>query len=285
MDAQPAAERFYEVMDTPIGVQDSTHAVKVGALKQRVSVSDVCFSYGREPVLSHVSFEARAGEVVAIVGRTGAGKTTLIDLLMRFYDPDSGSIEFDGVDLRQVERDSLLAQIAVVGQEPFLFDATIRENLRYGRPDATPEQILAAARAAHVDEFVNQLPDGYETEVGAVGVRLSGGQRQRITIARAILRDPSILIFDEATSSLDSKSERYVQDAIDTLLGGHRTVFMIAHRLSTIRRADKIVVIENGTVSQVGTHAELIHAGGLYRELIELQMAPRDGAEGALQTH
>jgi subfamily B ATP-binding cassette protein MsbA len=285
MDAQPAADRFYEVMDTPIGVQDSEHAVKIGALRRGVSVSDVCFSYGREPVLSHVSFEARAGEVVAIVGRTGAGKTTLIDLLMRFYDPDSGRITFDGVDLREVERDSLLAQIAVVGQEPFLFDATIRENLRYGRPGATPEQILAAARAAHVDEFVSQLPDGYDTEVGAVGVRLSGGQRQRITIARAILRDPSILIFDEATSSLDSKSERYVQDAIDTLLGGHRTVFVIAHRLSTIRRADKIVVIENGTISQVGTHAELIHAGGLYRELIELQMTPRDAAEGALQTH
>jgi len=285
MDAQPAADRFFEVMDTPIGVQDASDAVQVGVLQRGVSISDVCFSYGREPVLSHVSFEARAGEVVAIVGRTGAGKSTLIDLLMRFYDPDSGQIAFDGIDLRAVERDSLLAQIAVVGQEPFLFDASIRENLRYGRPNATEAQILAAAHAAHVDEFVNQLPDGYDTEVGSVGVRLSGGQRQRITIARAILRDPSILIFDEATSSLDSKSERYVQDAIDALLGGHRTVFMIAHRLSTIRRADKIVVIENGTVSQIGTHAELIRAGGLYRELIELQASPRAQGEGAIHTH
>ena len=285
MDAQPAADRFFEVMDTPIGVQDSPRAVRVGALREGVSIENVGFSYGREPVLSRVSFEARAGEVVAIVGRTGAGKTTLIDLLMRFYDPDSGRIAYDGVDLREVARDSLLAQIAVVGQEPFLFDATIRENLRYGRPNATPEQILAAARAAHVDEFVSQLPEGYETEVGSVGVRLSGGQRQRITIARAILRDPSILIFDEATSSLDSKSERYVQDAIDALLGGHRTVFMIAHRLSTIRRADKIVVIENGTISQVGTHAELIRAGGLYRELIELQASPHGQAGAAPPTH
>jgi subfamily B ATP-binding cassette protein MsbA len=285
MDAQPAADRFFEVMDTPIGVQDTRHAVQVGALQRGVSISDVCFSYGREPVLSHVSFEARAGEVVAIVGRTGAGKSTLIDLLMRFYDPDSGKIAFDGIDLRDVERNSLLAQIAVVGQEPFLFDASIRENLRYGRPNATEEQILAAAHAAHVDEFVKQLPDGYDTEVGSVGVRLSGGQRQRVTIARAILRDPSILIFDEATSSLDSKSERYVQDAIDALLGGHRTVFLIAHRLSTIRRADKIVVIENGTVSQMGTHAELIRAGGLYSELIELQASPLAQDDGAIHTH
>jgi len=250
-----------------------------------VTLTDVCFSYGREPVLDRVSFEVNAGEVVAIVGRTGAGKTTLIDLLMRFYDPDSGRIEIDGVDLRRVERDSLLAQIAVVGQEPFLFDASIHENLLYGRPGASQEQVLAAARAAHVDEFASQLPEGYETEVGSVGVRLSGGQRQRITIARAILRDPSILIFDEATSSLDSKSERYVQDAIDALLGGHRTVFVIAHRLSTIRRADKIVVLENGTVSQIGTHNELVCAGGLYRELIELQTTAHTPGESSVQTH
>jgi subfamily B ATP-binding cassette protein MsbA len=285
MDAQPATERFYEVMDTPVDVRDAPDAIRVGALRDGVTLSDVTFSYGREPVLSHVSFEARRGEVVAIVGRTGAGKTTLIDLLLRFYDPDLGSIAYDGVDLRGVERDSLLAQISVVGQEPFLFDASIRENLRYGRPDASEEQILAAARAAHVDEFVRQLPQGYDTEVGAMGVRLSGGQRQRITIARAILRDPSILIFDEATSSLDSKSERYVQDAIDSLLGGRRTVFMIAHRLSTLRHADKIVVLENGTVTQIGTHAELIRAGGLYRELVELQATPRGEGQRPAQTH
>jgi len=210
---------------------------------------------------------------VAVVGRTGAGKTTLIDLLLRFYDPDAGCLEIDGVDLRRVTRDSLLAQIAVVAQEPFLFDGTIRENLQYGQLDATDDEVLAAARAAHVDEFVHELSAGYDTEVGASGVRLSGGQRQRVTIARAILKDPSILILDEATSSLDSKSEKYVQEAIDALLGGNRTVFVIAHRLSTIRRADRILVLENGRITQQGTHQELIRSGGLYAELVELQTA------------
>jgi ATP-binding cassette subfamily B protein len=215
----------------------------------------------------------KAGEVVALVGRTGAGKTTIADLLMRFHDPTSGGIEIDGSDLRGIARESLLAQIAVVTQEPFLFDATIRDNIRYGRPGASEDEILEAARAAHVDEFANALPQGYETEVGAAGVRLSGGQRQRITIARALLKNPAILIFDEATSALDSKSEQFVQEAIEALFGG-RTVFLIAHRFSTLRRADRIVVLEGGRVSQTGTHAELIREGGLYRELIDLQVTP-----------
>ena len=185
--------------------------------------------------------------------------------------PTEGCVEIDGVDLRRVSRDSLLGQIAVVTQEPFLFDGTIRENLQYGKLDAIDDEVLAAAQAAHVDEFVHELPEGYDTEVGASGVRLSGGQRQRVTIARAILKDPSILILDEATSSLDSKSEKYVQEAIDALLGGNRTVFVIAHRLSTIRRADRILVLENGRITQQGTHQELILSGGLYAELVELQ--------------
>jgi ATP-binding cassette, subfamily B, bacterial MsbA len=272
VDAEPSAERYFEVLDSPLEVRDASDAVAIGRIHGGIRFDAVTFSYGREPVLEDVRFEARAGEVVAIVGRTGAGKTTLIDLLLRFYDPTGGKIEIDGVDLRRVQRASLLDQMAVVSQEPFLFDGTIRENIRYGRLDASDEDILAAARAAHVDEFAEGLPQGYDTEVGAAGTRLSGGQRQRVTIARAILRDPAILILDEATSSLDSKSERLVQDAIEKLMPG-RTAFVIAHRLSTVRAANTIVVLEHGRVSQIGSHDELMAQSGLYRELIELQQA------------
>jgi subfamily B ATP-binding cassette protein MsbA len=270
MDAEPSASRFFEVMDSPIEIRDVGDAALLEGVREGLRLRDVCFSYDREPVLQGVSFEVRAGEMVAIVGRTGSGKTTLIDLLLRFYDPTSGSIEIDGIDIRRISRDSLLARTAVVTQEPFLFDGSIRDNILYGRPEASETEVREAARAAYVEEFVDTLPEGYDTLVGAAGVRLSGGQRQRITIARAILRDPDILVFDEATSSLDSQSERYVQNAIEALLGG-RTVFVIAHRLSTVRRADKIVVIEDGRVSQTGTHDELVRSGGLYRSLVELQ--------------
>ena len=267
IDAQPSVARFFEVLDTPLEIQDSPNAIAMDGINRGIELRDVSFSYGREPVLNNISFKVHAGEVVAIVGPTGSGKTTLIDLLLRFYDPTSGSIEFDGIDLRRVQRTSLYERIAVVTQEPFLFDASIMENIRFGKPDATDEEVRAAARAANVDEFVQQFPDGYDTETGGGGVRLSGGQRQRITIARAILRDPSILIFDEATSALDSKSERLVQDAVEALFGS-RTVLLIAHRLSTVARADKIIVLENGAVSQIGTHSDLSAKRGLYRELI-----------------
>ncbi len=270
MDALPSAERFFELLDEPPGILDAPDAVRLHGVQRGIRISKVSFSYGREPVLRDVSLDVQPGEVVALVGRTGAGKTTLADLLLRLHDPESGSIEIDGVDLRRIQRDSLLDHIAVVTQEPFLFPGTIRDNIRYGRPGAPDEDVERAARAAHVDEFVQTLPQGFDTEVGDAGVKLSGGQRQRITIARAILKNPSILVFDEATSSLDAKSERYVQEAIDRLLGG-RTVFVIAHRLSTIRHADKIVVLEHGVVSAVGSHDELVAGDGLYRELVALQ--------------
>lgn len=272
VDTQPSAERIFAVLDTPEEIADAPDAVRIDGVRRGIAFRGVSFSYGREPVLTDVSFEVKAGEVVALVGRTGVGKTTIADLLMRFFDPTSGGIEIDGVDLRRIARGSLLEQIAVVTQEPFLFDGTIRENIRYGRIDAREDEIRAAGRAAYVDEFASALPEGYETRVGTAGVRLSGGQRQRITVARALLKNPAILIFDEATSALDSKSEQLVQAAIESLFGG-RTVFMIAHRFSTLRRADRIVVLENGRVSQMGSHEELIRASGLYRELVDLQAA------------
>jgi ABC-type multidrug transport system fused ATPase/permease subunit len=280
IDSIPSAERFLAILDTPGEPPDTPDAMRIGGVHQGISLRDVSFSYGREPVLDGISFEVAAGQVVALVGRTGSGKSTIADLLMRFHDPSSGSIAIDGVDLRRIQRESLLNQIAIVTQEPFLFTGSIRDNIQYGRLDASEDEVLAAAVAAHVDEFANSLPDGYDTEVGSDGVLLSGGQRQRITIARALLKNPAILILDEATSALDSKSENLVQDAIESLVGG-RTVFMIAHRLSTIRDADQIVVIEDGGVSQMGTHEELSAASGLYRELVEFQIAPELDGDGS----
>ncbi len=272
-DALPAASRLFEILDAPTEPVDPPEAVAIHRVQREIRFRDVSFSYGREPVLEGIDLEIRAGEVVAIVGRTGSGKTTLVDLLLRFQTPQGGRIEIDGIDLRDVRRDALRELVTVVPQDPFLFDTTLKENIRYGRPDASFEEIVRAARAAHAHEFIEGLPEGYETEVGELGARLSGGQRQRITIARAILRDPQILIFDEATSSLDARSERVVHDALTNLMRG-RTVLLIAHRLSTVRGADRIVVLEKGQITEEGTHDELLARSGLYRELVELQLAP-----------
>jgi subfamily B ATP-binding cassette protein MsbA len=269
MDALPSAERFFELLDLPAEVGD-TEGASPFSLRDRIRVQNLHFAYGREPVLEDVNFEVSAGEVIAIVGRTGAGKTTLADLLVRFYDPDRGSITFDGRDLRDIARQSLMKNIAVVTQEPLLLEGTIRDNIRYGRPDASTEDIERSAEAAHVMEFAERLPLGLDTPVGEAGGELSGGQRQRVTIARAILKNPALLIFDEATSALDAKSERFVQDAVESMMSG-RTVFVIAHRLSTIRNADKILVLDRGRVLGMGKHEELVARDGLYRELVALQ--------------
>ena len=267
------------MLDADIGDVYRPDAIDIDGVQESIRFDRVSYSYGRgDEVLRDVSLEVKANEVIAIVGRTGSGKTTLMDLLLRFDDPTEGAILLDGVDLRDIKRDSFLDHVAVVTQDSFLFDTTIRENIRYGRPEASEEEMREAARAAHVDEFVDQLPRGYDTEVGEFGTLLSGGQRQRITIARAIMKNPSILVFDEATSSLDAKTERVVQDAIDTLRG-KRTVFVIAHRLSTIRNADTIVVLEQGRVSQQGTHDTLMSESGLYREFVGLQVEATQRSE------
>lgn len=272
LESLASADRLFEILDEPEERADRPDAHPAEELRVAIEFDHVSFSYdGETLVLRDVSFRAERGEIVAIVGPTGAGKTTLADLLLRFYDPDQGAIRFDSVDIRDLQKKSFLDQIAVVTQEPFLFDTSIRENIRYGRPQSDDAAFEAAVRTAHVDEFVDELPNGYETGVLEGGMRLSGGQRQRITIARAILRDPSILVFDEATSSLDAKTERIVQDALDALQG-RRTVFVIAHRLSTIRRADRILVLDRGHIVAQGSHAELMEQRGLYRELVDLQV-------------
>lgn len=271
IESLASADRFFHIIDLHEEPADPPGAIAIDGVHQSIRFDDVGFSYDRDPVLRNVSLLVEPGEVIAIVGRTGQGKSTLVDLLLRFNEPESGSITIDGVALRDIARESFLAQIAVVAQEPFLFDTTIRQNIRYGREGASEADFELAVRAAHVDEFVDQLPQGYETPVGEFGLQLSGGQRQRITIARALMKDPAILVFDEATSSLDAKTERIVQEAIEGLRG-KRTVFVIAHRLSTIRSADRILVIEGGTISESGSHDELMARGGVYREMVDLQL-------------
>ena len=266
-EALASAERFFEVLDMETEVPDRSGARSIDGVAQGIAFRGVTLRYGDVVAVDRVDLEVAAGEVVAIVGRSGAGKTTLVDLLLRFHDPTAGRIEIDGCDLRDITRSSLLAQVGVVSQEPFLFDTTIAENIRYGRPDASDRALERVARIARVDEFVTQLPEGYETEVGEFGLRLSGGQRQRITIARALLKDPAVLVFDEATSALDTKTEQTLQEAIDALKG-NRTLFLVAHRLSTIRRADRIVVMEGGRIVEQGTHDELMNRPGVYRELV-----------------
>jgi subfamily B ATP-binding cassette protein MsbA len=248
----------------------------VEGLHQSIDFDHVTFAYEHAPVLADVSFTARRGDVTAIVGASGAGKTTLVDLIPRFYEPTGGAIRLDGVDTRDIKLKSLRKLTGIVSQDTVVFNDTVRNNLAYGMANRfTDEQVIAAARAANAHDFISQLPDGYNTILGERGTRLSGGQRQRIAIARALLIDPPILILDEATSALDTESERLVQEAIDRLLRG-RTVFVIAHRLSTIAHATQILVLDQGRLVERGTHEDLLARRGTYHRLHALQF-PRGG--------
>ena len=271
--ARAAGERVFEILDTASTVQEKPHAIVLDPLWQEIVFDDVRFGYhpGHE-ILQDVSLKVSAGEVVAFVGPSGVGKTTLVNLIPRFYDPTAGRILIDGVDIRDATLASLRGQMGIVTQETILFNDSIKNNIAYGVQETTFEKIVDAAKAANIHETVLKLQQGYDTVIGERGIRLSGGERQRIAIARAILKDPKILILDEATSALDMESERLVQEALEKLMA-RRTVFIIAHRLSTIQHADRIIVLENGRILEAGRHEDLLKTGALYRKLYELQFA------------
>jgi ATP-binding cassette, subfamily B, bacterial MsbA len=270
-EVQGAMARVFELLDTPLDIQDSPNAQSLESIRGDVQFDEVQFAYEeRPPVLEGVSFSIKAGECVALVGPTGAGKTTIINLLHRFYDPTKGRVLIDGHDVRSIQLDSLYHQLALVPQETFLFGGTIIDNIRYGRWEASETDVLEASQRANAHEFIQALPARYETILGEKGVNLSGGQRQRVAIARALLKDPRILILDEATSALDSHSESLVQGALTELMKG-RTTLMIAHRFSSIQRADRILVLHRGTIIEEGEHEELLDRRGLYHHLYTLR--------------
>ena len=277
--ALAAAERVFGIMDTPITVTDSPDAVKLPRIEGRIAYEDLTFGY--EPgqtVLNEINLVIEPNSTVALVGPTGVGKTTMINLLYRFYDPDEGRITVDRYDLQRVKLASLRRQMAVVLQDNFLFSASIMENIRYGRLDASDEEIIEVSKAVGAHEFIEKLPEGYETDVRERGGRLSVGQRQLISLARALLADPRILIMDEATSSIDAYTELIIQRAMEKVLRD-RTSIIIAHRLSTVRNADRITVLDEGRIAETGTHAELIEMGGLYKHLYEMQFKYENGEE------
>lgn len=270
--ALTAAERVFEVMDTPEDIVDSADAVAMPKINGAVTFTDVHFGYDKAREVIHgIDLDVKAGEMIGLVGHSGAGKSTLINLLMRFYDPTQGSIKVDGVELKKIKIEDFRRQVGVVLQESYLFPGSIRDNISYGRPEASLEEVMAAAKAANAHDFIAKFPDGYDSFVGERGQRLSGGERQRIAIARAILHNPKVLVLDEATASVDTETERMIQEALERLVEG-RTTFAIAHRLSTLRNADRLVVIDDGKVAEMGTHEELLAKDdGIYAKLVAMQ--------------
>jgi ATP-binding cassette, subfamily B, bacterial len=266
--AMAGAERVFEVVDmTP----EFDASGKPHDIRGEVEFRNVRFGYDKSnPVLKNISFKVAPGEMIGLVGRSGAGKSSTINLICRFYEPDGGQIVVDGIDLTELDMAQYRKQIGIVLQEPFLFGGTVAENIAYGNPEATMEEIIVAARAANAHDFIIAKPDGYDTIVGERGVHLSGGEKQRISIARAILHNPRILILDEATSSVDVETERQIQEAINRLVEG-RTTFAIAHRLSTLRNADRLIVLDRGEIAEMGTHEELMDKRGVFFELVETQ--------------
>ena len=275
-EAAAGATRIFEILDLGPEQTDLPDAESLDEVRQGVRFDDVSFAYDDEPVLQHISFEVKKGETVALVGRSGAGKSTLMDLVLRFYAPQQGAISIDGRELRAIRRESLLDRVAVVAQQTFLFNRSVAENIRYGRRDATEEEVHDAARAANIHEFIASLPEGYDTAVGEFGVKLSGGQRQRIAIARALLKNADILILDEAMAGLDAESENLVRQALFRLMQA-RTTFVITHDLPTIQHADSIFVLAGGRLVQQGTHEALIEQPGEYSHLYHRQLAPVAG--------
>jgi ATP-binding cassette subfamily B multidrug efflux pump len=276
--AGASAQRVFEIIDTPVEIKEAPNAIELNEIEGHVAFDHVSFAYeGSDRVLHDIHFEAPAGKTIALVGPTGSGKSTLVSLLPRFYDPTAGCVRIDGIDIRTVTLRSLRRHIGMVLQEPFLFSTTIRENIAYGVENAAEEAIIAAAKAANAHEFIMRFPDGYDTRVGERGVTLSGGQRQRIAIARALLYDPKILILDDSLSSVDTQTEHLIQQALATLMR-NRTTFIIAQRLVTLKNADCIYVLDGGRIVECGTHEELVSREGLYRKIYELQLKAQESA-------
>jgi ABC-type multidrug transport system fused ATPase/permease subunit len=277
MKASVDLKKFVDVMETEPSIKEKENAREVGNIKQGISFKDVCFTYTesedgekKEYVLDGIDFDIELDQTVAFVGKSGSGKTTLAKLLMRYYDVDEGSIEVNGIDVRDLKLKSLRKAIGLVPQDPTMFNETIKYNISYGNPDASMKEIKEAAKSAALDKFIETLPKGYDTVVGERGIKLSGGQRQRLAIARVMLENPEVIIFDEATSQLDSENEKAIQKAFDNLTE-HKTTVVIAHRLSTIMHADKIVVFDEGKIVETGTHDDLMNLNGIYSMLWKLQ--------------